>query len=152
MTSRQALVLTKKRGMCERCPCEFCASCRRVCYGGRQLILRALVSFIDSIDNSTREKSDNTQNMDSWFTATYGVSPLFLRLFYPSDESYRNDGGSSFPRKDFAGNLISLGTYFNLMTSLLIPKFLPVHPRWFLSNCIWYHAQAIVSLVQVFGD
>ena len=86
-----------------------------------RLIICALVSFIDSIEDDYRRGSfEGTQNLYSWFTTTYGVSPLFLRMFYPSDESYRNDGGSSFPQKDPKGNLISLGIYLILVLLHLI--------------------------------
>ena len=85
-----------------------------------RLIICALVSFIDSIEDDYRRGSfEGTQNLYSWFTTTYGVSPLFLRLFYPSDESYRNDGGTLFPKTGPTGNL-SLGIYLILLSLYLI--------------------------------
>ncbi|KJA25348.1 hypothetical protein HYPSUDRAFT_424495 [Hypholoma sublateritium FD-334 SS-4] len=63
--------------------------------------------------------------MDSWFTATCGVSPLFLRLFCPSDEPYRNDGGASFSRKDAWGNIISLDGFYQIASGITLkPSYL----------------------------
>ncbi len=111
----------KNKRMCKMRPCGFCASYLSVfSVIEERLIICALVSFIDSIEDDYRRRSfEGTQNLYSWFTETYGVSPLFLRLFYPSDESYRNDGGSSFPQKDSAGNLISLGIYLILVSCIV---------------------------------